>query len=332
MMDPPPLISVVIPVLNGEALLPNCLASLRSQDYPPERIEIIVADGGSTDHTRDIAATFGAKIIDNLGKTVAPGRNVGFSASRGDLVAFSDDDCVMDAEWLRNAVPYFEDPQVGGIGGPTLTPADENPFGKAVAVLFKLGVLLMGSVHREHVRSVAEAEDLPGCNAFYRREALDAVMPTCEHLLTCDDVELNFRVRQAGFRLLSVPDVKLWHYKRPTPWRLWKQMYRFAIGRVQVARRDRAMIRVPHIVAGFAIPLGLAILGGTALAGPRFMAAAVVPCLLMLAGTLAIARAISGSWRIALRVPAVIAIAILAWSLGFMRELLRPSSVARNST
>ena len=327
-----PLISVVIPVLNGEALLPKCLASLRSQDYPLDRLEIIVADGGSTDRTREIASAFGARIVHNVGRTVAPGRNVGFSASQGDLVAFSDDDCVMDAQWLHRAVPYFADPNVGGVGGPTLMPGDETSFGRAVAFLFRLGVAFAGSVHRERVPAVTEAEDLPGCNAFYRRRALEAVMPACEALLTCDDVELNFRVRRAGFRLLSVPDVKVWHYKRPTPRRLWRQMYRFAIGRVQVGRRDRAMIKFPHIVTGLALPIGLLVLGSAPLASPRVMAATLLACPVGLAGMVLAAWATTGSWATAVRVPAVMVIAILAWSLGFLRELLWPLPMTRNST
>ena len=62
----------------------------------------------STDNTRAIAESYGAKIVVNEKQTVAPGRNVGFIEARGDLIAFSDADCVMDINWLKNSVKYFE--------------------------------------------------------------------------------------------------------------------------------------------------------------------------------------------------------------------------------
>ncbi len=76
-----PKISVCIPVLNGAPRLPDCLTSLRALDYPQDLIEIVIADGGSTDGTCEVALSFGAHVLDNPGKTVAAGRNVAFAAA-----------------------------------------------------------------------------------------------------------------------------------------------------------------------------------------------------------------------------------------------------------
>ena len=76
-----PLISVCIPVKNGGSRLGRCLQSLRDLDYPQDRLEIIIADGRSTDDTVEVAKAFGSRVLDNPGQIVASGRNVAFSAA-----------------------------------------------------------------------------------------------------------------------------------------------------------------------------------------------------------------------------------------------------------
>ena len=131
-----PFISVVIPARNAEDIIENCLKSLRELDYPKDRMEVIIADGLSTDRTREIAESYGAKVIANPGLRVVSGRNIGFEAAQGELIAFSDADCVMDRYWLKNSIKYFEDERVAGIGGPNLVPQSESAFGKAAGFLF----------------------------------------------------------------------------------------------------------------------------------------------------------------------------------------------------
>ncbi len=319
-----PTVSVMIPVKNGERHLPRCLESLEAQDYPPELVEIIVADGRSTDRSREIACSYGVTVLDNPKEKQVAGRNVAFAASGGELVALCDDDCVMEPGWLRNSLKYFADGTVGGVGGPTLLPEDQDGFGRAVGVFFQLGVWIAGSVQRQSVDAIREVEDIPGGNAIYRREALARVMPIDEDFLSGEDVELNFQVRRAGFRILSVPDVVVWHYKRQSPRELWRQMYRFAVGRVKNGRRDRRMIRMSHIFAGLSLPLALA-LGLTAAAlGTKALGALAAGSAL---GAISLAGAgwwMTGSLAVALRVPLVLAVGAAAWSAGFLRELAWP--------
>ncbi len=315
-----PLVSVVIPVKDGAERLPACLESLRRLDWPAHRLEVIVADGRSRDATRDLAAAMGARVVDNPRCLVAAGRNVGFDASRGDVVAFTDDDCTFDPGWLRGAVRQLRDPAIAGVGGPTLVPDDETPFGKAVAVFFRLGVRFAGSVHAETVDAERDVDDLPGCNMIYRREALARVMPAPETLVTAEDVELGFRLRGLGFRLRCAPDVRVWHHKRSTPGRFLRQMKRFAQGRVQLSRRRKGVLRPAHVAAGLALPaLGAALV---LLAWLRPEALLVAPAalaalwLVLLAAT----RSVGLSSR------AVIAVVggLAAWSYGFTREWLFP--------
>jgi glycosyltransferase involved in cell wall biosynthesis len=87
-----PKVSFLIPTLNAGHILENCLQSIRRQDYPPEKIEIIVADGGSSDNTRDLAAKYGAKVLDNPRRGYDSGKCVALADATGEFVAFVDAD------------------------------------------------------------------------------------------------------------------------------------------------------------------------------------------------------------------------------------------------
>lgn len=98
------MLSIVIPTYNEEEYLPRLLASIRSQRFAG--YEIIVADARSTDRTRDVAARFGAKVVD--GGMPGPGRNLGAKAAKGDLLLFLDADVILpDTEWLGRKVDQF---------------------------------------------------------------------------------------------------------------------------------------------------------------------------------------------------------------------------------
>jgi glycosyltransferase involved in cell wall biosynthesis len=92
MMDDSPKVSFLIPTLNAAGILANCLQSIRRQEYPPEKIEIIVADGGSADATRELAAQHGARVLDNPRRGYDSGKSVALAAATGEFVVFVDAD------------------------------------------------------------------------------------------------------------------------------------------------------------------------------------------------------------------------------------------------
>ncbi len=110
-----PSISVVIPTLNADSVLEECLKRILTQDYPKDKIELVVADGGSTDGTVELAKKYGARVVENKLKTGEAGKAAGFHAARNELIALIDSDNYLpDSNWFKSMVAPFEDPRVVG--------------------------------------------------------------------------------------------------------------------------------------------------------------------------------------------------------------------------
>jgi cellulose synthase/poly-beta-1,6-N-acetylglucosamine synthase-like glycosyltransferase len=321
-MQDTPFVSIVIPVRNEERILARCLESVGKLEYPAERFEVIIADSMSSDNSRAIAERFGARVVPNPRRTVVAARNVGFAAARGECIAFTDADCVVRPDWLKTGVHALRLEGVAGAGGVTLFPDDARPFQKAVNLLFLMASVAGATAHRQSAAATEYVTDLPGCNSIYRREALAQVMPIDENLLTAEDVWLNRLLAERGFRHVAARDMVLWHHRRSTLKSFFRQMYRYAIGRLQVGRRRRPLLAPLHIAAGFSLPAAAAIaavpvaLGHPGIAAGLFVAPA--------AGLFGIGLFKTGSWSAAFCLPAATAAFLTGWSLGFLRELAVP--------
>ena len=323
----PPFISIVIPARNAQRTLKGCLDSLKNLNYSKERREILLVDGLSTDGTREIAASYDLTIVDNPQKSHRTGVNRGFECAKGELVAYADADCIVDKNWIQNSIKYFEaDSQVAGVTGPIHLPPQQSAFAKAVAFLFSLAAALGKSSHKETQQTVEVVKDFPTCNAIYRKAALNAIMPLAENLLGGADVELNYLLRQRGFSLLSTPDVKVWHYKRETPRGFFRQMYRYAIMRLQLGKRWGPILNLTHVAVGLSVPLSILWLSLCFWINLSFVLLFLGLIMVGLLLVCPFAFLQTKSFSATLCVPLVIALAVTGWSIGFCRELIFPVS------
>lgn len=320
----PPFVSVVIPVKNAQRFIPQCLNSLNKLNYPKDRYEIIIVDSSSTDKTRELASSLGARVVIADGESVCSGRNSGFKAAKGEIIAFSDADCVMDRDWLFNAVKYFKDETIGCVGGPSLTPEDETDFGKACGFIFSHRIFTGGSTYGLNLKEVKIVKHNPGCNAIYQRAALEKVMPVDECFIEGEDVIMNKRIADLGYKFLYTPDTRLWHYRSSTIKRFWRQNFRYAIGRLLMGRAYRELLKPMHILVGLSVPLAVISISAAAFINPPVLPGLFTLVISFLAFFAFYGLARTHSLRAALYVPLAILILMTAWSMGFMKELLLP--------
>ncbi|HRH94088.1 MAG TPA: glycosyltransferase [Candidatus Peribacteria bacterium] len=328
-MEPLPLISVVIPIRNSRAMFEACLQSIRGQDYPSERMEIIVPDAHSTDDGPAIARRFGATVVANDGLMIGPGRDAGFAAARGEIVALTDADCIVDKDWLRNAVKYFQDPAVGAVGGPSPVPPGQGALAEAIGYFFRLSSIVAGAAHVEEQDRIERVRHIPGCNLLCRRSALAKIFPLAWTTTSGEDIQTGRLLLQNGYTLLRVPDVKVWHYKRTTAKAFFWQMQSYGRGRLRLGKIDRRWLHPAHVLCGFAIPL--LILGAATLwwMSPVVLLFAALAAAALLHGFALWAISDGASANILWSGPAVLFIGCIGWSRGFLAELFRGPRVTR---
>jgi len=201
-------LSVVVCTRNGSATLGPCLAALGRQTYPNH--EIIVIDDGSTDSVPQIAQSFDFvryQRQEPSGLSVA--RNFGASIATGEIIAYTDDDCVPDVDWLQQLALAFDDPQWIAAGGPNIPPPPRNRIEAIVA---------HAPGGPSHVLiNDEEAEHLPGCNLAIRKTALDQIGGFNPIFETAgDDVDVCWRLRDTGGKLRFCPGAFVWHHRRFT--------------------------------------------------------------------------------------------------------------------
>lgn len=108
-----PSISIVIPTLNAESVLEKCLKSIISQDYPKNKIEIIIADGGSIDSTLEVAKKYRAKVVNNPLKTGEAGKSIAVKEAKNELIALIDSDNILpNNHWFKDMVMPFDDKEI----------------------------------------------------------------------------------------------------------------------------------------------------------------------------------------------------------------------------
>jgi glycosyltransferase involved in cell wall biosynthesis len=204
-----PKVSVVVASYNGERTLKACLDSLTRLNYPD--YEVILVDDGSTDTTRQVAFLHTSvryfRHEKNLGLSVA--RNTGISAATGEVIAFTDADCRADEDWLYYLVGDLIAGDFAGVGGPNLLPPEDSAI--AAAVMASPG----GPAHV--MLTDRRAEHIPGCNMAFLKSVLVEVGGFDPIFRKAgDDVDICWRVAQAGHQIGFSPSAFVWHYRRST--------------------------------------------------------------------------------------------------------------------
>ena len=264
---PPPLeknpfVSVVIACPAWSWMLDECLKGLSEQTYRDFEVIVLPDAAPETPWRR---CDFPLSVISTGKVRPAEKRNAGIAAARGDVVAFIDDDAYPDARWLENAVKYFSDPAIGGVGGPGVTPPGDGFLARAGGRVYE-NVLVSGGYRYRYLggRVRRDVDDYPSCNLLVRADVLRTIHGyrtdfwPGEDTLLCEDI-----VYGQGKRLVYDPWAIVYHHRRRLFGPHLRQLGRYGFHRGYFVKKSpKTSFKLSYFVPSLFV-LGL-VLGGIA--------------------------------------------------------------------
>lgn len=262
-----------MPIRNESRYIQRSLSAVMAQDYPPDRIEILVVDGMSEDGTRDIVRSMveglrvgkngvfdpgtlkarDVRIIDNPQRIVSTGFNIALRQARGDVVIIVGGHCELEPDYVRRCVGVLRDTSAHCVGGPMAT-VGETWVARGIAMALSSFFGVGGAAFRQSGKRRGYVDTV----AFgaYRREVFDTIGVFDEELVRNQDDEFNFRLIQAGGRIWLDPAIRSVYLSRNNLLSLWHQYFQYGFYKVLVICKRRALPSWRHPVAG-AFVLGL---------------------------------------------------------------------------
>lgn len=239
-----PLVSIVIPCLNEESAIADCLRSILLQTYPRSRTEVLVVDGGSTDRTlllvREIAALFldaRIKIVKNPDRVQSAGCNYGIIASRGSVIIRMDAHARYHPEYVARSVRALKATGADNVGGAARA-VYRTYFQRAMAAALGSQLAVGGSAYRQRAR---EGFVDTVWNGAFRRSVFETAGLFDPRAVANEDAELNLRITKRGGLVFLARDVIAYYFPRRSPWALARQYYRYGEGRARTTVKHRAL-------------------------------------------------------------------------------------------
>lgn len=233
-------VSIIIPTLNGASRIGNCLDALvkHTAEYDPE---ILVVNDGSTDNTVDVVARYPrVRLISQPNAGPAAARNRGASEANGQIILFTDDDCVVTPDWISAMMAPFDDPEVVGVKGIYCTTQ------KSLAARF------VQIEYEDRYRSMARLASIDFIDTYsagFRRDRFLQMngYDTSFPVACAEDIELSYRMSSLGWTMKFAPAAVVRHTHPDSIPRYLRKKYKFAYWRVLAVRKNpRKALRDSH--------------------------------------------------------------------------------------
>jgi GT2 family glycosyltransferase len=318
-----------MPIRDEEHSIGRSLGSVLGQTYPPDRYEVIIADGMSTDRTRGIidavvedrrraGSTPRVEVIDNPERIVPTALNRAIARARGDLVVCVGGHSELAPDYLAACVRVVEETGAEVVGGVVRA---EGEGRQGVAIATALGSQFgVGSAAWHYAVRSRWADTVP--YACLRRSVFDRIGGFDEELVRNQDDELNFRVVQSGGRIRLDPSVRATYFCRSTLRALWRQYFEYGVFKVRVIQKRGRPASWRHLAPPALTALvGSALVAAAASRRPRPVAVVVVPYAVacLVAGAIAARRTDATATRVGL----AFATMHLSYGIGFHVGLWR---------
>jgi cellulose synthase/poly-beta-1,6-N-acetylglucosamine synthase-like glycosyltransferase len=326
--DDLPLVSVIMPVRNEQKAIRRSLAAVLAQDYPRDRLEVLVADGMSVDGTRASVSEIAARdarvrLVENPGRIMASGFNTGMRLARGEILVMLGGHTEIEPDYVRHCVRPLQQGRAECVGGPINTICKTSKAAAiALAMSSRFGVgsvaFRLGTNKEQYVDTVAFGA--------YTREIIERAGPLDEELIRNQDDEYNYRLRKLGGRILLVPEVHSSYYSRSSLRALWRQYFQYGYWKVRVMQKHPRQMQFRHFVP----PAFVAVLLTSLLLVPLsavgmwlFGLVAGSYVVANIGASLSLVAVRKGTWRLFPLLPAAFATIHLSWGLGVLVGLVR---------
>ena len=200
--------SVIIPAYNARNTIEKCMLALTNQSVPKENYEVIVIDDGSTDNTAEMAKKFQVKYFHQPNHGPATARNKGVREAKGEIILFTDADCVPRDNWIEEMAKPFENPEVMAVKGAYKT-EQKTLIARFAQVEFE-----------ERFRMLKKTESIDMIDTYsagYRKSVFlslggfDTSFPAANN----EDTELSYKMSRAGHKMVFNPDAVVYHLNHP---------------------------------------------------------------------------------------------------------------------
>ena len=267
-----PKVSVIVPCYNEQSTIRLLLQALHEQTYPRADMEVVIADGLSTDGTRDAIAAFQkdfpdlcVRVVENSRRIIPVGANRAIEAARGEIIIRLDGHSTPYPDYIEKSVRAHQEGRgqtLAVSGRSARVPTHGSPISIAVAAAHPLGV---GDALYRHAKQAAEVDTVPF--GSFRRSLIEQVGFFDETLLTNEDYEFNARVRKWGGKIWLDPSIRSVYYARSTFLELIRQYWRYGFWKWRMLRRYPGTLRWRQALPPLFV-LSLAILGILSLFSP----------------------------------------------------------------
>lgn len=244
----PPTVSIVVPCFNEEKRIRALLDAIFAQTYPRELMDVTIADGHSTDKTREVIAQFQRerpdlkiKVIDNDARTIPAGVNRAIAASRGEIILRLDGHSSPYSDYVEKSVAALEAGKGQNVGGVwEIRPGAETWVARAIAIAaaHPLGV---GDALYRHAKQAAVVDTVPF--GAWKRSLVEEIGGYDESLLSNEDYEFNARIRHNGGKIWLDPAIRSLYFARPTLVALARQYWRYGFWKFRMLRRYPGTLR-----------------------------------------------------------------------------------------
>lgn len=325
-----PLVSVIVPCYNEQATIRKLLEAIYAQTYPRAEVEVIIADGRSTDHTREEIEAFRrdypdlcVRIVDNPDRAIPSGLNRAMEAARGEYIVRLDAHCVPQSDYLERSLQALKDGLGENVGGVwDIHPGNSGWAARSIAAA-AAHPLAVGDARYRYTNRAGLAETVPF--GAYRADLIRRIGPYDETLLTNEDYEFNVRIQKAGGRIWLDPRIRSVYYARSSFGDLARQYWRYGFWKLRMLRRYPATLRWRQALPPFFV-LSLLVLTLFAIFWPvarilLFIEVLAYGTILLLAGALVAFKRRDTALFVGL--PLAIATMHLSWGSGFLWSAIR---------